>query len=246
MCATADGSSISPITGTLDRYIFTCDCRYELGLAWGIDFRYIDPNNRVRFDFAPGAPNQVNVLVYAGGSMVLHPYAGTCSHFGSSYNQYYCKFEADRNHYRVYFGSDPNNLEELCDFVYAFDSGTIRYQAWGYSVHSCFDNVLITTIPDAVEAMQDFHQPISYTLYPPYPNPFNPQTKLTFVVPAPSDVSLLVYDACGRKVATVFKGHCHAGTYEAIFNAFDLAGGVYFAQFKACSYMQTQKMILLK
>ena len=146
MCATADGSSITPNTGTLTSYVFTTDARFESGLAWGIDFRYIDPGNRVRLDFAPGAPNQLNVNIYQNGSFVSSPYRGSCSQYGYQ-TQHYCKFVVEGSYFEVYFGNDPSNLDLLCSYTYpAFDSGTVRYEVWGYppNVRSCFDNVRIT------------------------------------------------------------------------------------------------------
>ena len=146
MCAIADGSTITANTGTLTSYIFETEARFEAGLAWGIDFRYIDPYNRVRLDFAPGAPNQLNVNIYENGVFVAQPYAGSCSQYGY-YTQHYCKFVVEGSYFEVYFGNDPDNLDLLCTYTYpAFDSGTIRYEAWGYppNVMSCFDNVLIT------------------------------------------------------------------------------------------------------
>ncbi|MCX6640219.1 MAG: T9SS type A sorting domain-containing protein [bacterium] len=150
MCGTSDGARITPNTGTLTSYTFTCAARFQQGLAWGIDFRYIDPNNRLRLDFAPGAPNQLNVNVYQNGTLVAHPYGGTCSQYGANNTQHYCKFVVNGSNFQVYFGNDPNNLDLLCDTTFTpFSSGTIRYEVWGYppNVLSCFDNVVIST-PD--------------------------------------------------------------------------------------------------
>ena len=148
MCAIADGSTITANTGTLTSYIFETEARFEAGLAWGIDFRYIDPYNRIRLDFAPGAPNQLNVNIYENGVLAAQPYTGSCSQYGGYSTQHYCKFVVDGSYFEVYFGNDPDNLDLLCTYTYpAFDSGTIRYEAWGYppNVMSCFDNVLITS-----------------------------------------------------------------------------------------------------
>ena len=147
MCAITDGSTITANIETLTSYIFETDARFEAGLAWGIDFRYIDPWNRVRLDFAPGAPNQLNVIIYENGTLAAQPYAGSCTQYGGYSTQHYCKFVVEGSYFEVYFGNDPDNLDLLCTYTYpAFDSGTIRYEAWGYppNVMSCFDNVLVT------------------------------------------------------------------------------------------------------
>jgi len=146
MCATSDAAMITPNTGTLTSYVFTCDARFQAGLAWGIDFRYLDNLNRLRLDFAPGAPNQLNVNIYQNGVLAAQPYHGTCLQYGSYTAQHYCKFVVDGPDFQVYFGNNPNNLDLLCDTTFTpFTSGTVRYQVWGYppNVWSCFDNVLI-------------------------------------------------------------------------------------------------------
>jgi len=146
MCGTSDGALIIPNTGTLTSYEFSCAARFQAGLAWGIDFRYIDPYNRLRLDFAPGAPNQLNVNIYQNGVLAAHPYAGTCTQYGSYTTQHYCKFVVNGADFQVYFGNSPNSLDLLCDTTFTpFTSGTVRYQVWGYppDVWSCFDNVLI-------------------------------------------------------------------------------------------------------
>ncbi|NQS96825.1 MAG: T9SS type A sorting domain-containing protein, partial [candidate division Zixibacteria bacterium] len=172
----SDGATISPNIGMLTNYVFETDCRFEDGLAWGIDFRYIDPDNRIRLDFAPGAPNQLNVNIYENGSLVSSPYQGTITQFGTYYEQYYCKFIVDGIDFKVYFGNNPNNLTLLCDTTYeAFNSGTIRYHVWGYppDISSYFDNVLITWYPPPPP-------PIIITLTPANPPIVIPETGGSF------------------------------------------------------------------
>jgi hypothetical protein len=39
-----------------------------------------------------------------------------------------------------------------------------------------------------------------------FPNPFNPATTITYELPGPSHVSLIVYDMLGRQVAILVNG----------------------------------------
>ena len=48
-------------------------------------------------------------------------------------------------------------------------------------------------------------------LLAPYPNPFNPQTRLRYELARGGDVELKVYDANGRMVRELFAGHLEAG-----------------------------------
>ncbi len=89
-------------------------------------------------------------------------------------------------------------------------------------------------------------KPTDYILEQNYPNPFNPQTTIGFALPKPEQVSLIVYDALGRKVATLVNERREAGRYEVRFDGSRLASGVYFYQLKAGTFTQTAKMVLVK
>ncbi len=69
--------------------------------------------------------------------------------------------------------------------------------------------------------------PHTVTMYQNYPNPFNPSTVIRFFLPENADVKLTVFDRLGRQVAVLVNGRRQSGVHEAVFNAGDLAGGVY-------------------
>jgi hypothetical protein len=83
------------------------------------------------------------------------------------------------------------------------------------------------------------------------PNPFNASTQITFDLTEPGNVSLVVYDVVGEKVATLLGGHMEAGTHHVIWDARDdgggeLASGVYFYRLVTPTTQATRKMVLLK
>jgi hypothetical protein len=75
--------------------------------------------------------------------------------------------------------------------------------------------------------------PTTYALHPNHPNPFNPTTTIRYDLPEDSHVSLIIYDVLGRKVAELENGMKEAGYHSALWNASDVASGVYFARFTA-------------
>ncbi|QQS35842.1 MAG: cellulase family glycosylhydrolase [Ignavibacteriales bacterium] len=86
-----------------------------------------------------------------------------------------------------------------------------------------------------------------------YPNPFNPTTKIQFTLPsvetghAPSlHVTLKIFDVLGNEVATLVDGYKETGKHEVNFDASGLASGIYYYQLKAGSFIQTNKMMILK
>jgi hypothetical protein len=79
-----------------------------------------------------------------------------------------------------------------------------------------------------------------------YPNPFNPSTTIRFSVPKSSHVTLAVYDIAGRLVTSLVDEEMAPGVHEAVFEAGDIASGVYFYRIRAGEYTQTRKLVLLK
>jgi hypothetical protein len=88
--------------------------------------------------------------------------------------------------------------------------------------------------------------PAEFNLSPAYPNPFNPETNLTFSLPEDGHVSLVVYDIRGRAVATLYDGFYNAGLHHATFGGSHLPSGVYIAHLTSGSVEATQKLMLLK
>jgi hypothetical protein len=80
-----------------------------------------------------------------------------------------------------------------------------------------------------------------------YPNPFNPTTSLTFTVPASGQARLVVFNALGQEVATLFNGEAHAGLFNNVqFNASGLASGMYYSRLEYNGNVQLKKMCLIK
>jgi len=92
--------------------------------------------------------------------------------------------------------------------------------------------------------------PQGFTLSQNYPNPFNPTTKIQYTIGNAGLVSLKVYDALGREVATLVNGNQEAGSYTVPFNTsetkLNLSSGMYFYRLEAGSFVSTKKLILMK
>jgi hypothetical protein len=88
--------------------------------------------------------------------------------------------------------------------------------------------------------------PASYILNTPSPNPFNPNTTISFYTPRSGHISLEVYSLTGQKVATLVNGTVNIGLHKVIFDGTGLASGVYFYRFGAAGFSKTGKMLLIK
>ncbi len=88
--------------------------------------------------------------------------------------------------------------------------------------------------------------PEAFELSQNYPNPFNPSTVISWRMTVGSNVTLKVYDVLGKEVATLVNNELEAGTHSVNFDASHLSSGIYFYTLKAGSFIQTNKMLLLK
>jgi hypothetical protein len=88
--------------------------------------------------------------------------------------------------------------------------------------------------------------PCVFTLDQNFPNPFNPSTQIDFSIPKSSHVTLKIYNVLGKEVVTLVEGTRVAGTYTATWNAQSCPSGIYFYRFKAGSFTETKKLVLLK
>jgi len=78
------------------------------------------------------------------------------------------------------------------------------------------------------------------------PNPFNPGTTLHFGLPTAGHVSLKIYDLSGRTVATLLDRPLEAGIHAAVFNAENLASGIYLAVVDWGDQRAMQRLVLMK
>lgn len=83
-------------------------------------------------------------------------------------------------------------------------------------------------------------------LLPNQPNPFNPTTTISFVVPERMPVVLTIHDVAGRVVATLTDDVRDAGRHRITWNADAVASGVYFAKLRAGKTEVSRKLVLIK
>ncbi|MBU1937957.1 T9SS type A sorting domain-containing protein [bacterium] len=97
-----------------------------------------------------------------------------------------------------------------------------------------------------VEASPDAPMPMEYALDQNFPNPFNPQTNISYSLMEAGFVSLKVYNIMGQEVATLVEKEMQAGRYTVAFAANNLPSGVYMYQLQVNDFSANRKMLLLK
>ena len=111
----------------------------------------------------------------------------------------------------------------------------------GGSGFSPSDNTKLPSLDSGLEEL-----PNRVILHPAYPNPFNPQSVLSFTLPAAGEVSLHVYDIGGKLVRTLVSGILNAGNHEYKLDGSEMTSGTYIVELITTQSRQTQKITLLK
>ncbi len=83
-------------------------------------------------------------------------------------------------------------------------------------------------------------------LKPCYPNPFNQSTRILFSISNLCKVTIKLYDILGREITTIVNEYKHSGDYSLIFNAENLANGIYILKFQAGGQTKLNKLLLIK
>ena len=93
--------------------------------------------------------------------------------------------------------------------------------------------------------------PEKFALFQNRPNPFNPETEISYYLPEGCEVKLTIYNILGRRVKTLSEGYQDAGMKTLVWDGKDdhggqLSSGIYFYRLQAGTFSQTRKMNLIK
>ncbi len=84
-----------------------------------------------------------------------------------------------------------------------------------------------------------------------YPNPFNPETTISYSLKENTDVIIEVFNLKGQKVRTLVNENKNRGHYTVLWNGKDdigkaVSSGIYYYRMKTINLEETRKMILVK
>ena len=126
-----------------------------------------------------------------------------------------------------------------------------QIQENGFPVSS---NTLFTGLPGDFYTLSFNHEeesaaiPYSFSCYP---NPFNPETTVSFSLKTEAEVELVIYNIRGQKIRTLADETFRPDTYNITWNGDNdngkkVSSGVYFVKLKIDSEVLTNKVIMLK
>jgi Domain of unknown function (DUF362)/Secretion system C-terminal sorting domain len=131
------------------------------------------------------------------------------------------------------------------------------HEHWNDGVHRQYSRNLgigagieLVTASPATSIESQVPTPQRFVLRQNYPNPFNPTTVISFQIPSPGHIRLLVYDMLGREVAVLDDGKREPGLHRVAWDASDYPSGIYFARMTLRDQNSTSarivKMVLVK
>ena len=88
--------------------------------------------------------------------------------------------------------------------------------------------------------------PQKCVLHKNYPNPFKSVTCIEYNLPVNNEVTLSIYDVTGQKVATLVSERQIPGKYKYIWDAGNMANGLYYYRLKVGDFVQTKELMVLK
>ena len=79
-----------------------------------------------------------------------------------------------------------------------------------------------------------------------YPNPARTRATMRFALPQRQRVTVRLFDALGRRVATIMQGRKEEGRHQRQIDTSGLPSGVYFLRLKAGDAIQTQRLSIVR
>lgn len=102
--------------------------------------------------------------------------------------------------------------------------------------------------PVSVEREREGIPPQKIELFPAYPNPFNPQTKIKYRIDKSADIRISVYDMLGQRIADLLDSEKSEGEYEITIDADELklSSSAYIVVLRTKELQIAQKIIYIK
>ncbi len=130
-----------------------------------------------------------------------------------------------------------------------------RIAAYNSSDTSAYSNQASAAIEDTGTGIiienENINLPSEYELFSNYPNPFNPNTNITYNLPIATNIKLVIYNTCGELIRILVAENQIAGTHNILWNGLDMNGksvpsGIYIYTLEANTFKDSKKMLLIK
>ncbi|MBD3386055.1 T9SS type A sorting domain-containing protein [candidate division KSB1 bacterium] len=152
---------------------------------------------------------------------------------------------SNRLHTKIDAGSEQDTLS-----IYLFDTPFCTNEKVLSSYFNTYSDWTLQSVEvkgkTTISSVQNATHPneSSLVVFPNYPNPFNPSTRIRFQLSQPGRWRVSVYDILGRELDRVFNRFFTAGNHEFEWTAKNqqgqpLSSGIYFVHFQSGTYVKT-------
>jgi|GEM_PF-2293644 len=107
-------------------------------------------------------------------------------------------------------------------------------------------NSLLVTHVEKLSGSAVIDLPNTLTINPAFPNPFNPETTISYGIPSDGNVSVSIFDVNGRLIENLINGFSVAGNYSINWNASAQPSGMYFLKVQFGNEIKSEKIMLVK
>ncbi len=132
---------------------------------------------------------------------------------------------------------DPVNDWELEMSVEFIDGNELIFHA---------NDLIVIEATLSVDEKDPATQPLDFSLYGIYPNPFNSTARIEFSLQQHADVYLVVYDLAGRRVVSLVDANLKTGKHFATLNGDFLQSGIYLVALKSGNRREVMRALLIK
>ena len=137
------------------------------------------------------------------------------------------------------------NSQTAINYEYT-DQAVVNGVTYTYRLLSHDINGTVHEYEQTAEATPEAPMPREYALDQNFPNPFNPNTSISYSLMEAGFVTLKIYNLMGQEVATLVSQRMESGRYTATFTATDLPSGIYVYRLDVNDFTATKKMVLMK
>lgn len=140
------------------------------------------------------------------------------------------------------------NLENIIKITFAGDVLQVQTELDEHNFP--LSDIINLTFSESSSAAQEI-LPLPFLLNQNQPNPFNPDTRISFSITEAAEVKLEVYNLKGSKIAILVNNILAEGDHSYIWNGMDSRGnqaasGIYLYRLVVNNSTKTRKMMLLK
>ena len=222
------------------------------------------------FEIFSGDINQDGILDILDLSLIFHLILDTQTQFASEvlllHNENEIYFEDDGfvSAFKIILGHGEDFLIELTNNAliseYCTNGDTTSIVIIAPNSNDLIMTTSEFTILEAVAVALDQYIELSmneldiddivylgnYELKNIYPNPFNPITTISYIIPEPNDLIISIYDINGNSIEILKDEYTYPGEYNIEWNGQNFPSGIYFVNIQTDNFNKTRKLMLIQ